>query len=98
MGFVGGHLPEIIIVLVVILIIWGPGKLPDVGAGIGKGIREFRKASSEAHDTVVGTTTAAPAQPAPVVPVVAAPAPSPVQPEPVAVPADATTHQPSVSS
>ena len=47
MGFVGGHLPEIIIVLVVILIIWGPGKLPDVGAGIGKGIREFRKASSE---------------------------------------------------
>ena len=30
MGFIGGHLPEIIIVLVVILIIWGPGKLPDV--------------------------------------------------------------------
>ena len=39
-----GHLPEIIIVLVVILIIWGPGKLPDVGAAMGKGIREFRKA------------------------------------------------------
>ncbi len=54
---IGGHLPEIIIVLVVILIIWGPGKLPDVGAAMGKGIREFRKASSEAHDTVVGTTT-----------------------------------------
>ena len=36
MGFVGGHLPEIIIVLVVILIIWGPGKLPDVGAAMGK--------------------------------------------------------------
>ncbi len=100
MGFIGGHLPEIIIVLVVILIIWGPGKLPDVGAGIGKGIREFRKASSEAHDTVMGTTTTAtaPAQTAPVVPVVAAPTPAPVQPEPVAVPADATTHQPSVSS
>jgi TatA/E family protein of Tat protein translocase len=45
-----GHLPEIIIVLVVILIIWGPGKLPDVGAAMGKGIREFRKASSETHD------------------------------------------------
>ena len=57
MGFIGGHLPEIIIVLVVILIIWGPGKLPDVGAGIGKGIREFRKASSETHDAVMGTTT-----------------------------------------
>jgi sec-independent protein translocase protein TatA len=97
MGFVGGHLPEIIIVLVVILIIWGPGKLPDVGAAMGKGIREFRKASSETHDAVVGTTTTAkPAQPAPVAPVATAPAP--VQPaEPVTVPADATPHQPSVS-
>ncbi len=47
---IGGHLPEIIIVLVVILIIWGPGKLPDVGAALGKGIREFRKASSDVHD------------------------------------------------
>lgn len=96
MGFVGGHLPEIIIVLVVILIIWGPGKLPDVGAAMGKGIREFRKASSETHDAVVGTTTTAtPAQPAPVV---TAAAPAPAQPaEPVTVPADATPHQPSVS-
>jgi sec-independent protein translocase protein TatA len=93
-----GHLPEIIIVLVVILIIWGPGKLPDVGAAMGKGIREFRKASSDTHDAVMGTST--PAQPAPVVQAVAAaaPAPVPVQAaEPVTVPADATTHQPSVS-
>ena len=99
MGFVGGHLPEIIIVLVVILIIWGPGKLPDVGAAMGTGIREFRKASSETHDAVVGTTTTAtPAQPAPVAPVVTAPAPVSAQPaEPVTVPADATPHQPSVS-
>jgi len=99
MGFIGGHLPELIIVLVVILIIWGPGKLPDIGAGIGKGIREFRKASSETHDAVVGTTTAPP-QPAPVAQVVAAPALAgvPVEPaEPVTVPADATAHQPSVS-
>lgn len=101
MSFVGGHLWEIIIVLVVVLIIWGPGKLPDVGAGIGRGIREFRKASSETHDAVMGTTTSAtPAQPAPVVQAVASPVPSPApaQPaEPVAVPADATTQQPSVS-
>ena len=97
MGFVAGHLPEIIIVLVVILIIWGPGKLPDVGAAMGKGIREFRKASSETHDAVVGTTTTAtPAQPAPVAPVI--PVTAPAQPaEPVTVPADATPHQPSVS-
>lgn len=90
-----GHLPEIIIVLVVILIIWGPGKLPDVGAAMGKGIREFRKASSETHDAVMGTSTV-PAHQVPVAQAVVAPAP--VQaPEPVTVPADATAHQPSVS-
>jgi sec-independent protein translocase protein TatA len=81
MGFVGGHLPEIIIVLVVILIIWGPGKLPDVGAAMGRGIREFRKASNEAHDTVMGTSTT-PAQPAPVAQVTA-PLPAPTQSEAV---------------
>src|SRR5579872_4377323 len=92
---IGGHLPEIIIVLVVILIIWGPGKLPDVGAAMGKGIREFRKASSEAHDSVVGTSTtpaaqaAQPAQPAPVAQVTA-PLGAPVQGE-------AVPHQPTVS-
>ena len=68
-----GHLPEIIIVLVVILIIWGPGKLPDIGAALGKGISEFRKASTETRDAVMGTTTT-PA-PTPVVQAVVAPAP-----------------------
>ena len=94
-----GHLPEIIIVLVVILIIWGPGKLPDVGAAMGKGIREFRKASSETHDAVMGTSTG-PAHQTPVAQAVAAPAPAPAPvqaAEPVTVPADATAHQPSVS-
>jgi sec-independent protein translocase protein TatA len=66
MGALTGHLPEVIIVLVVILIIWGPGKLPDVGAALGRGIREFRKASSDAQDAVVHATTVAPAQTAPV--------------------------------
>ena len=33
---------EIIIVLVIILIIFGVGRLPEVGGGIGKGLREFR--------------------------------------------------------
>ena len=38
--------PELIIVLVVILIIFGVGRLPEVGGAIGKGLREFRKAQS----------------------------------------------------
>ena len=70
MDLLGGHLPELIIVLVVILIIWGPGKLPDFGAAVGRGIREFRKASAETRDTVRNATAMpeAPAAQAPVEP------------------------------
>ncbi len=80
---IAGHLPEIIIVLVIVLIIWGPGKLPDVGAAMGRGIREFRKASAETRDAVL-KATAMPDEPAPA-PAQTAPAP-PVPPatEPVA--------------
>ncbi len=38
--------PELIVILVVILIIFGVGKLPQVGGALGKGLREFRKAHS----------------------------------------------------
>jgi sec-independent protein translocase protein TatA len=34
---------EIVIILVIVLIIFGAGKLPQVGSAIGKGIRNFRK-------------------------------------------------------
>ncbi len=43
----GIGMPELIIVLVIILIIFGAGKLPEIGSGIGKGIKNFRKASKE---------------------------------------------------
>jgi sec-independent protein translocase protein TatA len=64
MDILGGHLPELIIVLVVILIIWGPGKLPDFGAAVGRGIREFRKASAETRDAMRAATAEEPAAPA----------------------------------
>ena len=35
--------PELILILVVVLIVFGVGKLPQVGGAIGKGLREFRK-------------------------------------------------------
>lgn len=38
---------ELLLVLVIVLIIFGPSKLPDLGKSIGKGLREFKKASSE---------------------------------------------------
>jgi len=42
----GIGMPELIIILVIIMIIFGAGKLPDIGKGIGKGIRNFREATS----------------------------------------------------
>lgn len=46
----GIGMPELIIILVIILIIFGAGKLPEIGGGIGKAIRNFKKAT---HDTEV---------------------------------------------
>ncbi len=39
-------MPELIILLIIILIIFGAGKLPEIGSGIGRGIRNFKKATS----------------------------------------------------
>jgi sec-independent protein translocase protein TatA len=41
---------EIILFLAIALLLLGPGKLPEVGAAVGKTIREFRKASTEVQD------------------------------------------------
>lgn len=38
---------ELIIVLVIIVIVFGVGKLPEVGGALGKGIKEFRKATTD---------------------------------------------------
>lgn len=40
--------PEAVILLVIALVIFGPGKLPDVGKALGKGIKEFKTASEGA--------------------------------------------------
>ena len=42
----GIGMPELIIILVIILIIFGAGKLPEIGSGIGRGIKNFKKATS----------------------------------------------------
>ena len=77
--------PELIIILVIALLILGPGKLPEVGASLGKSIREFRKASTDVQDAVNVNvdTSPLPAAPAPAAaaPVAAAPvAAAPVAP------------------
>ncbi|ACZ43232.1 twin-arginine translocation protein, TatA/E family subunit [Thermobaculum terrenum ATCC BAA-798] len=42
--------PELIIILLVVVMIFGVGKLPEVGAGLGKGIREFKDALTGRSD------------------------------------------------
>ena len=59
-----GHL---IVILVIVLLIFGPGKLPELGKAMGDGLRELKKATGgeEAKDggALAATTTAAPATP-----------------------------------
>jgi len=43
----GIGMPELIIILVIILIIFGAGKLPEIGAGMGKAIRNFKGAAAD---------------------------------------------------
>lgn len=52
---IGGiGMPELLVILVIVLIIFGAGKLPEIGAGLGKGIRNFKKATNESIDSSEG--------------------------------------------
>ncbi len=42
-----GHGPELIFILVIALLVFGPKKLPEMGSSIGKSIKEFKKGMSE---------------------------------------------------
>ena len=80
---------ELILILVIALVIIGPGRLPDVGAALGKSIREFRKASTDmAEATRIDTSPMPPPSANPTPP----PAPVPnvlSNPAPVSQPAPA---------
>ncbi len=69
---------ELIVILVIALIVIGPGRLPDVGAALGKSIREFRKASTDvAEATRIDTSPLPPSAGA-----APAPTPEPLVPTP----------------
>jgi sec-independent protein translocase protein TatA len=46
----GFHWPELMIILVIATIIFGPKRLPDIGGALGKGIRDFRKGVSDVQE------------------------------------------------
>ena len=45
-------MPELIVIFVIALIIFGPRKLPELGRTLGKSIQEFKKASNELRSTI----------------------------------------------
>jgi sec-independent protein translocase protein TatA len=57
---------ELLLVLVLALLVLGPGKLPEVGSALGRTIREFRKASTDVQESLSvepATSKAATARP-----------------------------------
>jgi TatA/E family protein of Tat protein translocase len=96
-----GHWWILLILAAVALIIFGPSRLPELGSGLGKAIKEFRKATTEMGDalkeevhkpnestpTAAGTTYTAPTSPAePAAPAVSGPPPAPPAPPPTEAP------------
>ena len=58
----GIGVPELIVILVVALIIFGPGRLPEIGGALGKGIRDFKKAFDGHDEDVKKVETTGPEQ------------------------------------
>ena len=87
---------HIVLLLAVLLVIFGPKRLPEIGKNLGESIREFRKATTEFGDSVkagaaVPPTIAPPTAPPPTAPIAVVP--------PVAsVPAAGQESQPAASS
>lgn len=50
MAFLGLGVPEVLLILAIVLIMFGAKKLPELAKGLGKGIKEFKKASSDMHE------------------------------------------------
>jgi len=98
MPFINGiGAPELIIILIIALIVVGPGRLPDVGSALGKSIREFRKAATDVKDatSLEEKPQSAPAPAA--VAAAAAPVPAPAIPAAsTAIPVADATPEPAV--
>lgn len=54
--------PELILILAVVLLVFGPGKLPEIGKAVGRSLREFREASSTAATPAASRQRKSPAR------------------------------------
>jgi sec-independent protein translocase protein TatA len=59
----GFHAWDLLIVLLIALVIFGPRKLPEIGSAVGKSIREFKKATSEVVEQVQSPLQTTPKKP-----------------------------------
>jgi sec-independent protein translocase protein TatA len=44
--------PELMVILVIALVVFGPSKLPEIGKAVGKSLREFKSATTDVHEEV----------------------------------------------
>ena len=52
----GLGLPELLIILVIVVLLFGAGRLPQIGSGIGEGIRNFKKSMKEKNEVDITPT------------------------------------------
>ena len=52
----GVGMPELLVILVIIFIVFGAGKLPEIGSALGRGIKNFKKATHEPKEIEVSPT------------------------------------------
>lgn len=73
---------HLLLVLAVVVLVFGPSKLPELGASLGKGIREFKKTSDDFKDAKDSVVSAVSLEPSRKPLAVAQVAPLPTKPEP----------------
>jgi len=55
----GIGMPELIVIMVILLVVFGASRLPEIGSGMGKGIRNFKKSLSDAEKEINDASTEA---------------------------------------
>lgn len=90
---------ELILILIIALVVLGPGKLPDVAASLGKSVREFRRAATDVTDAgKLDAPAATPATPAVTPPAPPAPPVAPVVDQAVTAASTSTAADPAMTS